>query len=68
MRGLEARATRIGARAAAVWRGRVAERLRDELGDAVREEADGRVTINGRRAVARVWADASLRWIGGMWR
>ena len=67
MRGLEARAARIGARAAARLRGRAADALRAELGDSVREE-DGMVTIEGRRAVARIWAEPGLRWIAGLVR
>ena len=67
MRGLEARAARIGARAAARLRGRAAEALRAELGEAVRE-ADGMVTIEGGRAVARIWAEPALRWIAGLVR
>lgn len=59
------RARRAGERAAARLRARVAAALGGPLGEAVREEGE-MVIVEGRRAVARVWADPALRWIAGL--
>ena len=67
MRGLEAKARVLGERAVTRVRGRVADALREQLGEAVRENGDG-VAVEGRCAVRRMLADPALRWVAGLIR
>ncbi|MCM8729701.1 hypothetical protein ACFO8O_01780 [Hephaestia sp. GCM10023244] len=68
MARLHARAMGLGAKAAAIARERIAERIGDDL-PGIASAIDGeRIVLTGRRLRVRLLSEPLLRWIGSLAR